>query len=57
MKNIVFHPKPNSITGAQPESFKDREGFVKSGHFDQHFVKNLKKKEPAGENFGVSPPR
>ena len=26
--------------GAQPEIFQGREGFVKLGHFDKHFVKH-----------------
>ena len=30
---------------------------MKLGHFDKHFVKNLRKKRPAGENFGVFSPR
>ena len=37
------------ITGAQPEMFQGRGGFVKLGHFDKHFVKNLIKKGPTGK--------
>ena len=35
--------------GVQPEIFQGREGFVKLGHFDKHFVKNSRKKSPAGK--------
>ena len=44
-------------TGAQPEMFQGRGSFVKFGHFDKPFVKNLTKKGPAGENFRVFCPR
>ena len=27
------------------------------GHFDKLFVKNTRKKDPAGKNFGAFPPR
>ena len=43
--------------GAQPEMFQGRGGFVKIGHFDKPFVKNSRKKGPAGEKFRVFPPR
>ena len=36
-------------TGMQPEIFQGREGFVKLGHFDKHFVKNSRQKGPAGK--------
>ena len=36
-------------TGARPEIFQGRGGFVKLGHFNKHFVKNSRKKEPAGK--------
>ena len=39
-------------TGAQSEIFVGREGFVKLGHFDKHFVKNSRKKiAPQGKIF------
>ena len=40
-------------TGAQPEISLDRRGFMKLGHFDKHFHQKVKKKGPAGKNFGV----
>ena len=40
--------------GAQSEIFQGREGFGELGHFDKHFVKNLRKK--AVEYFGVFSP-
>ena len=43
--------------GAQPEIFWDRGGLMELGHFDKHFVKNTRKKGPAGKNFGVFSPR
>ena len=43
--------------GAQPEIFQGRGGFVEPGHFDKHFVKNTRKKDPAEKNFGVFSPR
>ena len=39
---------------AQPDIFQGSEGFVKLGHSDKHFFRNLTKKEPAGENFEFS---
>ena len=36
------------MTGAQPEIFQGRGGFVKLGHFDKLFVKN-QKKAPQGK--------
>ena len=51
---VSFHPFP---TGAQPEIFQDRGGFVELGYFDKLFVKNTRKKGPAGSNFGAFPPR
>ena len=41
----------------QLEIFQGRGGFVKLGHFDKHFVKNSRKKGPAGKNFRVFSPR
>ena len=40
--------------GAQSEIFQGRGGFGELGHFDKHFVKNLRKK--AVEYFGVFSP-
>ena len=31
--------------------------FAELGDFNKHFVKNTRKKGPAGEHFGVFPPR
>ena len=39
-------------SGAQPEIFQGREGFVESGHFDKYFIKKHKEKRPCKENFG-----
>ena len=36
-------------TGAQPEIFPGRGGFVKLGHFDKHFIKKSRKKAPQGK--------
>ena len=47
----------NQKPGAQPKMFQGRGGFVELGHFDKHFVKNTRKKGPAGEHFGVFSPR
>ena len=52
---LFFDIKPT--TGAQPEIFPDRGGFVKLGHFNKHFVKNSRKKRLRRENFGVFSPR
>ena len=41
------------LPGAQPEIFQGREGFMKLGHFDKHFIKKVKKKGHAGNTFGV----
>ena len=37
---------------AQPKIFQGRGGFMELGHFDKHFVKNKRKKEPVVKNFG-----
>ena len=39
---------PKTNTGTQPETFQGRGGFVESGHFDKHFVKNTTKEVPTG---------
>ena len=44
-------------TGAQPEIFQARRSFLKLGHFDKLFVKNKRKKGPAGKEFGAFTPR
>ena len=44
-------------SGAQPEIFQGRGGFVELGHSDKLFVKSTQKKGPAGKNFGVFSPR
>ena len=36
-------------TGAQPEIFQGRGGFVKLGHFDKHFFKNSRRKALQGK--------
>ena len=36
-------------TGAQPDLFQGRGGFVKLGRFDEHFVKKSRKKAPQGK--------
>ena len=33
------------LSGAQPEIFQGRGGFVKLGHLDKPFVKNIRKKD------------
>ena len=43
--------------GAQSKIFQGRGGLVGLGHFYKHFVKNTKKKDPAGQNLGVFSPR
>ena len=40
-------------TGAQPENFQGRGGFVELGHFDKLFIKNTGKKSPTWKNFGA----
>ena len=37
----------------QPEIFQGREGFVKLRHSDKYFIKNSRKKGPAGKNCEV----
>ena len=32
-------------------------GFIELGHFDEHFVKNTRKRGPAGKHFGSFSPR
>ena len=36
-------------SGAQPEMFRGRGGFVKLRHFDKHFIKKSRKKVPPGK--------
>ena len=58
---ISSEQKPDCLyhtyAGAQPEIVQDREGFLKLGHFDKHFLKKSKIKSPAAENFGAFYPR
>lgn len=42
----------SKVTGAQPEIFKSRGGFLELEHFDKPFVKNKREKGPAGKNLG-----
>ena len=37
--------------GVQSEIFQGRVGFVELAHFSKHFVKNTRKKGPAGKNL------
>ena len=47
--------KKNTFSGAQPEIFQGRGGFVELGHFNKYFVKNMEKLNraflPKSENF------
>ena len=45
------------VTGAQPEIFQGRTGFLEQKHFDKHFMHDMQKKASAGENFLVSSSR
>ena len=47
-KDITDHEK-YVMSGAQPEIFQSRGGFVKLGHFDKHFIKKSRKKAPQGK--------
>ena len=38
-----------SLSGAQPEIFQGRGGFVKLRHFDKYFIKKSRKKAPQGK--------
>ena len=40
----------------QPENFQGKGGFMGLGHFNKHFVKNTRKKDPTGKHFGVFSP-
>ena len=42
------------MRGAQPEIFQGRGGFVDLGCFDKLFVKNTRKKGPAGKIFSLN---
>ena len=49
---LLIYVYPNTVemcSGAQPEIFQGRGGFVKLRHFDKHFVKNSSKEGPAGK--------
>ena len=57
---MVFNKKVQKEllkAGAQSEMFQGRVGFGQLWHLDNHFFKNLRKKGPAGENFGDFVPR
>ena len=41
------------VTGAQPEIFQGRTGFLEQKHCDKHFMHDIQKKGSAGENFLV----
>ena len=41
------------VTGAQPEIFLGRAGFLEQKHFDKHFMNDIQKKGSAGKNFLV----
>ena len=51
VKFVVYLP------GTQPEIFQGAGGIVELGHCDKYFVKMSRKKNPAGKNKGVFPPR
>ena len=55
--NCSCQLKQPLISGAQPDVFQGREDFVKLVHFDKDFLKNSRRKNPAGENSGVFSPR
>ena len=46
---FVYFLTDTFLTGAQPEIFQDRGGFVKLGHFGKHFIKKSRKKAPQGK--------
>ena len=46
--NVKSNHPPN-ITGAQPDIFQGRGGFVKLGHFDKHFIKKSRRKATQGK--------
>ena len=54
---IVQSMSLQHVAGAQPEIFQGRRSFLKLGHFDKLFVKNTRKKGPAGKNLGAFSPR
>ena len=41
------------LSGAQSEIFQGWGGFVELGQFDKLFVRDTRKKDPAGKNFGA----
>ena len=47
MSRIYFRKRP--VSGAQPEIFQGRWGFVKLGHSDKHFIINSRKTAPQGK--------
>ena len=44
-------------SGAQPDLSQGTGGLVGLGHFYKHFLKNTRKKGPAGKNVGIFSPR
>ena len=49
----VLQKEQSLNAGAQPEIFQGIGSFVELGHFDKHFIKNTRKKDPAGNHFAV----
>ena len=41
------------VTGAQPEIFRGKTGFLEQKHFDKHFMHEIRKNGSAGETFLV----
>ena len=54
VQQIVFEIE--TLSGAQPEIFQGRRGFVELGQLNKLFIKNTKKGS-AGKNFGAFSPR
>ena len=46
---ITWYHECSGLSGVQSEIFQSRGSFGELGHFDKHFVKNLKKKVPQGK--------
>ena len=41
------------VTGAQPEIFQGRTGFLEQKHFDKHFMHEIQEKGSAGKNLVI----
>ena len=39
------------VTGAQPENFRGRTGFLEQKHFDKHFMHDIQKRAPQRKTF------